>query len=487
MTYLKIKEIVRKQHDWLKMLQGEYRNTPILIKAKEGAVEDGDDPDLYRWLPFYDIWHKIRNPIYTRGILPNEIFIDPDIENWQTMRSGIVKLLEYCEEAKIPITECAYSGGKGIHVSIFIAPFSLHPELEQKIRATGIDYMQIIRETLFKDIFKDAGISPESIGVDLKKIHFSKDRMGSMVRCFGALRKDGRYKTQIDPDKIPEYPPLAEDLTLRIPDEIPKWKIEDTEFHRHALKVLNQECLKAEQRVERPSTRMDADLGEYPCVQRILNLASQIPAGPRYYAAQAIVLRGSDSGVSQAESKKYVTEFIDRCSGLTTNEKQVRIEQSVGMWGAYHFSCSTLKSVLGDGVCVPQECPLIQKLNENKTLPEEDISKTPVTADKWPQCIHRILNEENPTDPMLQTLGAFLGQMGIPQDEAEILYDMTGGDITIFQGSYRKLRTASCEKVQQMGVCQKDPWCMNVPSPRYRADRNANADRLKSKLKNNCN
>ena len=73
-------DIIKQQFKWLPKLQAITKR-PILIKAVEGATPKGDDYNLYRWLPFYDIKHLVienNEPIYTRAILKNEILIDPD-------------------------------------------------------------------------------------------------------------------------------------------------------------------------------------------------------------------------------------------------------------------------------------------------------------------------------------------------------------------------------------------------------------------------
>ena len=71
--------VINAQHEWLKTLQSEQPKTQILIKAIEGKTPEKTDSDLYKWLPYPSVWHKIKEPIYTHGILHNEILIDPDI------------------------------------------------------------------------------------------------------------------------------------------------------------------------------------------------------------------------------------------------------------------------------------------------------------------------------------------------------------------------------------------------------------------------
>jgi hypothetical protein len=96
--------VVNAQHEWLKTLQSEQLKAQILIKAIEGQTPEKADNDLYRWLPYAYIWDKIKEPIYTRGILLNEILIDPDTPDWNVMKDGVEKLTDYCKENNIPLS-----------------------------------------------------------------------------------------------------------------------------------------------------------------------------------------------------------------------------------------------------------------------------------------------------------------------------------------------------------------------------------------------
>jgi len=115
------KAVIFAQKNWLKVLQRAQPNklSPILIKAIEGKWEEGEDFDLYGWKPSVNIWHKLEVPIYTRGILPNEILIDPDTPEWSAMKAGIEKLYTCCKENRIPYL-LVFPAGKG-----FMFPFYL--------------------------------------------------------------------------------------------------------------------------------------------------------------------------------------------------------------------------------------------------------------------------------------------------------------------------------------------------------------------------
>jgi hypothetical protein len=118
-----------------------------LIKAKEGKTPEKADSDLYRWLPYACVWDKIKEPIYTRGILQNEILIDPDTSDWNVMTDGIEKLTNYCKENNIP-SIMGFSGGKGIHVSIFLGDVKFDKELIDSIESDRYRCFQDSEESI---------------------------------------------------------------------------------------------------------------------------------------------------------------------------------------------------------------------------------------------------------------------------------------------------------------------------------------------------
>lgn len=157
--------------------------------------------------------------------------------------------------------------------------------------------------------------------------------------------------------------------------------------------------------------------------------------------------------------------------------------------------------------------PYLDKAHHTKStriyrpMGPNDISSTPVEFDQWPPCIKNILSLESCGEGRtraLALLAAFLGQMGVPEDQAkDIFYGLSRrwGATTsnIFESYYGKMHVPSCKhlrsdsnvgfpsgcSIKSLGVCKPDPWCMHVPSPRYRADRKANAERLRLKLTDN--
>ncbi|WP_407356034.1 hypothetical protein [Methanolobus sp. WCC5] len=134
---------------------------------------------------------------------------------------------------------------------------------------------------------------------------------------------------------------------------------------------------------------------------------------------------------------------------------------------------------------------------------EADVSNKIICAENWPPCVKNVLALEKCGEGRTRALAfiaAFLGQVGIPEDQAkEIFYGLAKrwGATTsnVFESWYRRTKVASCDKIRAdnntgypgvslkcLNVCKPEPRCINLPSPRYYADKEANIKRLRNKL-----
>jgi len=150
----------------------------------------------------------------------------------------------------------------------------------------------------------------------------------------------------------------------------------------------------------------------------------------------------------------------------------------------------------------------IAKIKKPKIEYDDDAkyerSETPIDIEKWPPCIKNMLalNEchEGKTRA-LAVLAAFMGQMGISEKDAYKLFTdiakrWNASTTNIFESHFRIMRTPSCRtltdsnnqgyptgrSLKLLNVCKPDIRCINIISPRYYADKKANAERLKRKL-----
>jgi len=370
------------QFEYLKTLQGDYKKETILVKAREGEIPEhikasGKIPhecfNLYNWVSWNNAEPYVRKhgiPMYTRGTLLNEIFIDPDNPDWKQMSFDMKLIQAQCIKDNIPIWEFAYSGGKGIHISIIVDTFNVDDELKQSMKEYDIDYFKVMRFALFEEIFRRAGVNYKDAMIDLKKVRFRMDRMGSQVRIFGATRPNGMFKTQITyiPETKPEQP-----LPLMLPVGTPtRWNIKGTEYEDIVIKAFNQACEKAKNSNEYYLT--DADfkdipITKFPCINKIYH--TDIQQG-RYYATQAIILLTMKCGYDRHSAEANAYRFLNGLTNISETDRQIRVNNAMAMIGNYNFSCAGVKDSLGDGFCDFKQCPLkdILKKAESKTLLE---------------------------------------------------------------------------------------------------------------------
>jgi putative DNA primase/helicase len=362
-------EKIQAQRQYLDMLQAVYNHNPILIKIREGGNPDpkNEDVRLYKWMPYGDVWNLVTEPIYTRGIMPNEVFIDPDTTNWWTMQSAITRLLKYCKENNIQYNECAFSGGKGIHVSFLVGQFGIPDDLENRIKSLNVDYMRTVRQSLVKELLNDTDISPDQIGLDWGKINFSKEGKGSQVRCFGTTRKDGSFKTQIEPDKIPVEKPKPGSLPLNIPESIREWNITGTKYHSVVLDALQAECDRVEHANNNPAqdVTVNGDIQNFPCMRYIIANIADMKSG-RYEAAKAIVLLCEKLGYSKEETHNSTYQILQDCKHFAPGELETYTHNAMTAYGGYQFSCVKVRDVVGTGGCDKHRCPLSDAYREHK-------------------------------------------------------------------------------------------------------------------------
>jgi hypothetical protein len=283
--------VINAQHNWLKTLQliQPNKKAPIRVKVIEGNWPKGGDYDLYGWKSFQNIWYKVDRPIFTRGTLPNELLIDPDTPEWNVMKKGLDKLCNYCRENNIPFI-AGYSGGKGVHISIFFKYSSLEKalfdgvinddnvflgeiNLNKGTFAHDIDVFKTIRKALITALAEKIGLDLESIRLDWGKIVFSDVSKGSQVRTFGTMRAPGQYKTFLE--EIPDHKPEPYEFSLIFPEKVNLWEIEGTEFEAAVIDALNKEVERAKKAKE--YTFVDhafngTEIFEFPCIRSCFQL-----------------------------------------------------------------------------------------------------------------------------------------------------------------------------------------------------------------------
>lgn len=140
-------------------------------------------------------------------------------------------------------------------------------------------------------------------------------------------------------------------------------------------------------------------------------------------------------------------------------------------------------------------------LNRRVEVGDIEISSVPISdIEKWAPCMRNLYNLQSCGEGATRALAVFvsyLGQIGIPEDIAfdmfNALADRWGArKSNIFESYFRNMSVPACRRltandnrgfpkgvsIKNLGVCKPDVRCMNVPSPRYRTDSEANKKRL---------
>lgn len=130
-----------------------------------------------------------------------------------------------------------------------------------------------------------------------------------------------------------------------------------------------------------------------------------------------------------------------------------------------------------------------------------EISSVPIgDIEKWAPCMQNIWQLPMCGEGATRALAVFvsyLGQIGVPEDNARDMFDILAErwgarKSNLFESYYRVMNVPTCQRlmsndnrgfpkgvsIKNLGVCKPDIRCMNVPSPRYRTDGEANMKRL---------
>lgn len=365
--------ILNLQRVWLDKLQ-EISRKPVTVKAIEGAIPDGNqkNPALYQWMFFKDVWAQIKAPIWTRRILDNEIVFDPDVKNWQVLREEMNKLIFFCRTSSIPFY-LAYTGGSGVHLSIYMKPVELDSKLLEEAYERDIDISKIIRQVVVNYLLESSKTDAKKLALDTKKYNFSKMRSGSQLREYGTPRENGGFKTLID--KIPALKPIGSRLPLRFPDAIILWDISPlAEKIDLAVRDVLESATRNNEANLSPITLTDCKIGSFPCIKALIDKGR---TSARYYGGQSIALMMKKCGYTWESSESTVLKYFKKCAGLTKADIEKRladVKNTVTEY-EYNFSCREFKEIFGQEYCLFSKCPISNKVKLKKANADKQKEK----------------------------------------------------------------------------------------------------------------
>lgn len=367
-------EVIKTQRAWLDKIcaaNSQFQAT-VLIKCIIGEMpENAKEPRLYYWIPYKDVMHLAAAPIYTRGVFKNEVFFDPDIKNWDTLRREMGKVTAFSKKEGIPLM-LGYSGGNGIHGNVFFNSFLIDDTNFDDCKTYDIDLFRIVRNVLLDIILMGAGTTRGVLSIDPKKVSFSKDRMGSQVREYGTTREDGQFKTFLPNMIIPETREDAQQLPLRFPESVELWNVPE-KYNKQINQAIRKAIEKAKKANEYSTEVIDLrgnKISAFPCMNHLFKYGAQ--SGNRYYGAGAIALMAKRCGLNWKVTEDIIKKYFTKCLA-TPLEEQERIENCKPLFEGtdYQFSCQTMKEVFGNDVCQFKSCILCEKISNLEKEKEE--------------------------------------------------------------------------------------------------------------------
>jgi len=171
-----------------------------------------------KWIAFSDvIGAGLTEPIHSRTILPNELVLEIDDDDWATVRDGtrgiVVQLIKWGGESSYYLS---FSGNRSIHVHVFmdLASLRISPEVSRILASVDSG---LVRSTVKAYITRQfelatgAAVDPQLTGKHLIRMEG------------GTNEKSGKRCTTIE--SVPEVRPDAYDI--RIPERPPEkpWNI----------------------------------------------------------------------------------------------------------------------------------------------------------------------------------------------------------------------------------------------------------------------
>lgn len=390
-------EILNFQHHECNLLQQrnrlKKREKPLLIKLVEGSAQGLENPADAKWMYYKDVIKNAISPVYTRGITPLEIVIDCDIEDYQSQKTAIKKIISVLKKDNAPYY-LFWSGGKGFHLHIFLYDkMNILQQYWDQAKELDFDITRIVRVAVTQQILKNAKVDPEDIGLDWRKINFNTYSKGSQIRITGATRANGRWKTLLD--EIPENKPDI--LPLKFVEAYDTWNIKDTDYNQAINSALKNEIdrVKKSNEFNLENIKLNAEkIGDFPCMQKLS--VTKVKPGSRYHALYGIKCLAADYGYKKEEAEETLFK-IGSGFDLTPAELQSRVDSALNDWGSgRHFSCRVFKELFGQEICDFSNCPIRKKISSHsvdKILEDIDKSNIPTRSVEKNEFIWKLIEK----------------------------------------------------------------------------------------------
>lgn len=340
-------EVAARQRIDLEILQRMPGQQERVIRTNAWRGVDANGEDIHTPWEHESLYKG--QVLSLRSILLTEIVFDLDIKDWKEMKATGDKLDAYLRRMGADPVK-AHSGGKGVHLHVFINPPMFDDETEAAIKKFNIDRFNVTRQAIFNKILAEAHI--EQPGIDLLKVGWSARAKGSMIRTFGCPRADGGYKTLIT--EIPETRPAPGSLPLVFPDAYKMWAAPPI-FVAAAAAAMKAEI--ANHQKEAPTITCACSADGVPCHALVLKAGVR---GKRNENAYNLAMLEKTCGTPLEMAKSAMVQYAANCEDTNEEIGKKALKTLDGVYAAdYTFSCWRLKQGIAPAVVNCAGCPIL--------------------------------------------------------------------------------------------------------------------------------
>jgi hypothetical protein len=368
--------IINDQQVWLNELghlSTKYKS-PIMVQYSQDLKQ--------RWMA---ITGNLEQLVIARTILPNEIVFDFDQKDWDMLKTEARKLVAYLDNEVIDYIMGA-TGGKGIHIHVFIdaSTLKIEADLSGKVQEQEIDPLKIMRETLYYKLIKGSGVDPKRAGLDRSAVSWRSfpTGKGHMIREFGSLRADGSRKSFIT--DVPEERPTKDTIQFAMPCTVHQWDISEYSD------LINGEIRRCVDVAEKDDTLTlspspISELDTVPCYRKLMQGLNE---GIRNPGAYRIARFNFLMGIPQERAQQDIIAYAHKCQGYDSELERGCLETLKSAYKGQksdHPGCGPIKETFGEEICDWKNCPLKQNLPSQPQVDKDDSDKKVEKKDKVDQ------------------------------------------------------------------------------------------------------
>lgn len=338
-------DIYHAQLLWLSKVQALQPNRPLKYQYSQGKE---------RWKSWVD--ERPVGVIELLNISTSEVVFDIDTHDWDKVRETGRKLEAYFRRNDIPFIP-AWSGGKGMHYSVFLGgmalPDTMAERMSDMVEKRLIDISSTVRKYFANKWVEESGVDKEVI--DMSRVNWSSYTNGALLRTFGGQKKNGGRKTVVG--TVPTEKESLESLRLRFPREI---RCLDLEPYREELLAHISDKMDAIERYKDIEYEIVGEPDDCPC---FVTLRTEPRVSARNAGAFTIALFCKEYGYPLEKACAIVRQYSRNCYENTEVWERAHQEscRSAYRGASRGAKCDKIRETFGEDICVRDNCPKARK------------------------------------------------------------------------------------------------------------------------------